>query len=98
MPPLGGFYAKLYALNAVLNEGYYWIAIVAILTSALSAANYLSIVKITHFDLPLHPHSITVSPIISYLIAILSIFLLFFIFKPASLLTLLTHYLFITNF
>ena len=96
LPPLGGFFAKLYALNAFLNEGYYWVAIIAVIFSALSIANYLSIIKVTHFDLPLNPQCIIVSPIISYIISIISTFLLFFILNPASLLNLLTHLLFIT--
>jgi NADH:ubiquinone oxidoreductase subunit 2 (subunit N) len=33
LPPLAGFYAKLYALNAFLNEGYFGIATIAILFS-----------------------------------------------------------------
>jgi NADH-quinone oxidoreductase subunit N len=53
IPPLSGFFAKLFAINAILNVGYYPIAIIAILSSVLSAANYLHIVKVTHFDHPL---------------------------------------------
>lgn len=88
IPPLSGFYAKLIVLQAYLNLGYYWIALIAVLASVLSAANYLHIIKISHFDLPLYPHSLSVSCSISYLIALLSAFSLLFLFKPASFLLL----------
>jgi NADH-quinone oxidoreductase subunit N len=47
IPPLSGFYAKLIVLQAYLNLGYYWIALIAVLASVLSAANYLYVINIT---------------------------------------------------
>jgi len=98
IPPLSGFYAKLIVLQAYLNLGYYWIAIIAVLASVLSAANYLYIIKITHLDLPLYARSLTVPTSISYLIALLSSFSLLFLFKPATLLILSTQLLFLSDF
>jgi len=48
IPPLSGFYAKLLALQSFINVGWYWIAIIAVIASVLSAANYLYLVKISH--------------------------------------------------
>jgi NADH:ubiquinone oxidoreductase subunit 2 (subunit N) len=98
IPPLSGFYAKLIVLQAYLNLGYYWIALIAVLASVLSAANYLHIIKISHLDLPLYPYSLTVPTSISYLIALLSSFSLFFIFQPATFLILSTQLLFLLDF
>lgn len=98
IPPLSGFYAKLIVLQAYLNLGSYWIALIAVLASVLSAANYLHIIKITHLDLPLYPYSLSVPASLSYLIAFLSSFSLFFLFKPATFLILSTQLLFLSDF
>jgi len=45
IPPLIGFFAKQVVLSAALDEGYYFIAIIAILTSVISAVYYLNIIK-----------------------------------------------------
>lgn len=55
IPPLAGFYAKYLVLSSYLNLDYYYMPIVIgviIIFSALSAANYLSLVKVTLLDLP----------------------------------------------
>jgi NADH-ubiquinone oxidoreductase chain 2 len=45
IPPLIGFFGKQMVLSAALDSGYYFITIVAILTSVISAVYYLNIVK-----------------------------------------------------
>jgi len=50
IPPLLGFFGKLQVLNAALYNGNYFMAIVAILVSVISAAYYLRVIKVMHFD------------------------------------------------
>ena len=50
IPPLMGFFAKQMVLSAALDSGYIFITIVAILTSVISAAYYLSVIKQIFFD------------------------------------------------
>lgn len=52
IPPMVGFYAKLSVLQAVLNAGYVWLAVVAVLFSLVGAFYYLRIVKLMYFDEP----------------------------------------------
>jgi NADH-quinone oxidoreductase subunit N len=52
VPPLVGFYAKLSVLQAVLNAGYVWLAVVAVLFSLIGAFYYLRIIKLMYFDEP----------------------------------------------
>ena len=52
IPPTVGFYAKLSVLQAVLDAGYLWLAIVAVLASLVGAFYYLRIVKAMYFDAP----------------------------------------------
>ena len=46
IPPLIGFFSKQLVLSAAIENGYYFISIVAILVSVISASYYLKIVKV----------------------------------------------------
>jgi len=52
VPPFVGFWAKLAVIQAVLNIGGLWIAIVAVLFSVIGAYYYLRVVKLMYFDEP----------------------------------------------
>jgi NADH-ubiquinone oxidoreductase chain 2 len=52
IPPLIGFFAKQMVLSAALDSGYVFMALVAILTSVISAVYYLNIIKQIFFDQP----------------------------------------------
>jgi NADH-ubiquinone oxidoreductase chain 2 len=50
IPPLIGFFAKQYVLYSAVQSGYYFISILAILVSVISASYYLKIIKLLHSD------------------------------------------------
>nr|UTA98422.1 NADH dehydrogenase subunit 2 [Varicosporium sp.] len=50
IPPLIGFFAKQMVLSAAIDSGYVFLALVAILTSVISAVYYLNIIKQVFFD------------------------------------------------
>src|ERR1700709_74163 len=50
IPPLIGFFAKQMVLSAALDSGYVFLALVAIITSVISAVYYLNIIKVIFFD------------------------------------------------
>lgn len=50
VPPLLGFFAKQQVLYAATHSGYYFMSIVAILVSVISASYYLQIIKVMHFS------------------------------------------------
>jgi NADH-quinone oxidoreductase subunit N len=52
VPPTVGFYAKFSVLNAVVQSGYTWLAITAVMFSLIGAFYYLRIVKLMYFDAP----------------------------------------------
>lgn len=93
IPPLAGFFAKLQVINSLFNLGYYWLPLLIIITSVISTANYLQIIKISHLDLPLYPQPIKVSKTLANVISILTGFITLFILKPCTFLTLTTHLL-----
>ncbi|RYE15763.1 MAG: NADH-quinone oxidoreductase subunit N, partial [Rickettsiales bacterium] len=50
IPPLIGFFAKQMVLYSSTHAGYYFLSIVAILVSVISASYYLQIIKVMYFD------------------------------------------------
>jgi len=52
VPPTVGFYAKLSVLEAVVDAGYTWLAIVAVAFSLIGAFYYLRLVRLMYFDEP----------------------------------------------
>jgi len=62
VPPTVGFYAKLAVLQAVVEIGYVWLAVAAVLFSLVGAFYYLRIVKLMYFDTPHDTAPIVASP------------------------------------
>ncbi|MCI4661874.1 MAG: NADH-quinone oxidoreductase subunit NuoN [Neomegalonema sp.] len=50
IPPLAGFFAKYFVLNAAVDAGLSWLAIAGVIASVISAFYYLRIVKVMYFD------------------------------------------------
>ncbi len=50
IPPLIGFFSKQFVLYSAVQSGYYFIALVAILVSVVSASYYLKIVKVLYTE------------------------------------------------
>jgi NADH-quinone oxidoreductase subunit N len=52
VPPAVGFYAKLAVFQAVLEAGFVWLAVAAVLLSVVGAYYYLRLIKLMYFDEP----------------------------------------------
>ena len=50
IPPLAGFFGKYFVIGAAIQGGYTTLAVVAVLTSAVSAYYYLRVIKVMWFD------------------------------------------------
>lgn len=50
IPPLIGFFSKQFVLNSALDQGYYFLSIIAIIVSVISASYYLKIIKVLHYN------------------------------------------------
>ena len=48
IPPLIGFFSKQFVLYSAVQSGYFFISIIAILVSVISASYYLKIIRILH--------------------------------------------------
>ena len=96
IPPLVGFFAKYRVLYSAIENGYYFLAIVGILASVVSAAYYLRVIRVIHFDAsgPEREEqasmggekTVLVSSTHSFIIAVLTLFILLFIVSPSLLL------------
>jgi NADH:ubiquinone oxidoreductase subunit 5 (subunit L)/multisubunit Na+/H+ antiporter MnhA subunit len=45
-----GFFSKQFVLYSALQNGYYFISLIAIIVSVISASYYLKIIKVLHTD------------------------------------------------
>jgi NADH-ubiquinone oxidoreductase chain 2 len=90
VPPLVGFFAKYTVLYTAIHNGYMFLAIVAILASVVSAVYYLRVIRVIHFsdDIISSPATSTVglSPVHSYVISTLTLFVMLFAANPNLLL------------
>ena len=91
IPPLIGFFSKQFVLYAAIQKGYYFISIVAIIVSVISASYYLNVIKILHVsDIDsketLARTNYEISSIHSFIISTLTISIFLFILKPSLLL------------
>jgi NADH-quinone oxidoreductase subunit N len=52
IPPLAGFYAKMYVFLVAMSSSFYLPAIVAVLSSVISTFYYIRIIKVIYFEKP----------------------------------------------
>ena len=52
VPPMVGFWAKWAVLAQVINAGFIWLAVLAVLFAVIGAFYYLRIIKFMYFDKP----------------------------------------------
>lgn len=85
IPPLAGFFGKLYVFLAAVNEGLHWLAVVGVLASVVAAYYYLRIVKIMYFDEPGEGLDRGPGPEVGAIMAAAGLFTLLFFAYPAPL-------------
>ena len=92
VPPLLGFFSKYFVLYSAIYSGYYFMAIIAILASVISASYYLKIIRILHTDNNnskdnnLETNESVISNSHSFLISTLTLSILLFLIKPTIIL------------
>ncbi len=52
VPPLLGFFSKMFVLSAAVNGGLLWLAILGVIASVVGAFYYLRVIKVMYFDEP----------------------------------------------
>ena len=85
VPPLAGFWGKLYVFMAAVDKGMYTLAVLGVLTSVVSAYYYLRIIKIMYFDEPVEVLDRGTGAGLSFIMGINAIAIVAFTLIPAPL-------------
>ncbi len=87
IPPTVGFYAKFSVLNAIIQTGHTWLAVVAVMFSLIGAFYYLRIIKLMYFDAPESHAPISVGSDTGLLISLNGLGVLFLGLMPGTLMS-----------
>ena len=82
IPPLSGFFGKLYVFLAAVQGGMWTLAIIGVLTSVIGAYYYLRVVKVMYFDAPVEAFDPRPTSL-SFVAAASGLFTTFFFVFPA---------------
>jgi NADH-quinone oxidoreductase subunit N len=82
IPPLSGFFGKLYIFLPAVQAGMWTLAIIGVLTSVVGSYYYLRIVKVMYFDAPEAPFDPRPASL-SFVAAATGLFTTFFFIFPA---------------
>ena len=85
IPPLAGFFAKLYIFKAVIEQSMYFLAIVGLLSTVIAAFYYLRIIKIIYFDQEKEKYDEDHSPWLKFSLTLSTILILFYFISPSQL-------------
>jgi NADH-quinone oxidoreductase subunit N len=86
IPPLAGFFGKLYVFMAAVDAGLTPLAVIAVLASVVGAYYYLRIVKLMYFDEPAEAFDRPGRFELQAVVAVSAVLVLGFIFIPGPLL------------
>ena len=82
IPPLAGFFGKLYIFLAAIESGLYTLAIIGVLASVIGSYYYLRIIKIMYFDEPAEVFDRTIGREVKIILVGTTLFVTFFIIRP----------------
>jgi NADH-quinone oxidoreductase subunit N len=85
IPPMAGFFGKLFVFRAAIDAGLYALSIIGVLASVVGAFYYLRIVKIMYLDAPADEVNEPMPRELSILAGVMTAFTLFFFIYPAPL-------------
>jgi len=84
IPPLAGFFAKLYVFLAAVQAHLYWLAVLGVVASVVAAFYYVHIVKLMYMDEPVGEFG-PMPRAVQAVLTLTSIFVLFYFVYPAPL-------------
>jgi len=82
VPPLAGFWGKLYVFQAAVGSELYVLAVIGVLASVISCFYYLRIVKLMYFDEVVEPLDPQIGKEMAAVLLVSSLVVLLFIFYP----------------
>ena len=91
IPPLAGFFGKFYIFMSVIKSKMYFLAIVGLLSTVVSAFYYLRIIKIIYFDEPKESFEININYGLKISLILSTLFILAYFIYPGSLIELVAN-------
>ncbi|MBI5409341.1 MAG: NADH-quinone oxidoreductase subunit N [Nitrospirae bacterium] len=88
IPPTAGFIGKFYVFMEAINAGYTYLAVIAVIFSVISAFFYLRIVMYMYMKDPKEEVALTMSPTMSFALAVTAVMVLIIGIFPSFLLNL----------
>ena len=85
IPPLAGFFGKLYVFLPAITEHLYALAVIGVVSSVIGAYYYLRIIKVMYFDEPAPEFDHTQGREISAVLAVTGLAILLFFLLPGPL-------------
>ena len=86
IPPLAGFFGKLYVFLAAIEAELYTLAVLGVLSSVVGAFYYLRIVKLMYFDEPADSFDRIASGEMTAILSVTGAFILLFFVLPSPIL------------
>ena len=86
VPPLAGFFGKLYVFLAAIDAQLYTLAVIGVLTSVVGAFYYLRIVKLMYFDEPLESFDRPLGRDMGLILTVTALAITLFVVLPSPLL------------
>ncbi len=86
IPPLAGFFSKLFIFQAAVAAGHFYVAVIGVLASVVGAYYYLRIIKVMFFDDALPAMDADTSYLRRYVALVSVAVILLFCINPMSLL------------
>jgi NADH-quinone oxidoreductase subunit N len=93
VPPFIGFFAKLYVILAVLDQGMVWLAGLAVFFSVIGAFYYIRIVKLMYFDEPQDTTPLMADRAMRFMLSVNGLAVLILGLLPGALLSLVARVL-----
>jgi len=91
IPPMAGFFAKFYIFMSVIEQSMYFLAIVGLLSTVISAFYYLRIIKIIYFDPPKEQYDQDHNFGLKISLTIATLLILFYFVYPSGLINLVSQ-------
>ena len=82
VPPLAGFWGKLYVFQAAVGAELYVLAVIGVITSVVSCFYYLRIIKLMYFDDVVEPLDPQIGKEMAAILIVSAVVVLVFIVLP----------------
>jgi NADH-quinone oxidoreductase subunit N len=87
IPPLAGFFGKMYVVLAAITHGLIWLAVIGLMISVAACFYYLKLIKIMYFDEPMGDVKLIRAPLVEAAIVFSALITVAYVVSPALLVT-----------